>query len=114
MRRVECGAGSATRPSGRMDRAWKVRGVGPRAFRGRFYNILPRSSFGSSTHCSVFNDRGRTVKLRIDSPADARTSPRTSHCRRTDEAVRVAGKRGQGVKRDGVEDRGVMVDGVGQ
>lgn len=61
-----------------------------------------------------FNDRGRTVKLRIDSPADARTSPRTSHCRRTDEAVRVAGKRGQGVKRDGVEDRGEMVDGVGR
>jgi len=65
MRRVECSAGSATRPSGSMDRAWRVRGVGPRAFRGRFYNILPRSSFGSSTHCSVFQ-RQRTDRQAAD------------------------------------------------
>lgn len=48
MRRVECSAGSATRPSGRMDRAWKVRGVGPRAFR-EAVSAPPRTAASSTT-----------------------------------------------------------------
>ncbi|PWI64106.1 hypothetical protein PCL_12666 [Purpureocillium lilacinum] len=44
--------------------------------------------------------------------ADGMTAPRMSHCRRSNEAVSTAGKRGQGAKCGGVEDHAAKVNGV--